>query len=294
MHVHLHLAERPTRERERKINLLSTVQHMVMDFRLYIYTTPFANRYICTYLSIVHVGCTVRTYPVGIGTLLVCTSRQAKRMATTLTELLTQRCCGNESDDCFLVNWSENAPHKRVTFRQFGARVHAAALKLEALGVSAGVCVGILAHNSVEFWVVSMAVVCQRAVCVLLNYRQPIGVLASMAGSAKVKRIIASGSLNRLAWQLMMRSKEIEAPILWINPTHSCSAASSQTDVSTGDWQLAASHSVGKIDFARSPAQPDEIAVVFFTSGSTSTPKPVAHSHASLLAARHEEDRWLR
>ena len=220
----------------------------------------------------------------------------ADAAATTLPALLTLRCCGERNTAApFLVCWDDSGPTQTLSFRQFGARVHVGVLRLRRQGVvGKGMHVGVLAHNSVDLWALSSAIVCCGAVCVLLNYRQPLAALVAMADAACVTRLLASGSLSSLALQLKERANGIEDPMLFM-AADGVTLPSAAVDVSTGgDVAEAAAQGTSIFNFAGAEPDPHEVAVIFYTSGSTSTPKPVAHSHASLLWSRREESNWFR
>jgi len=201
-------------------------------------------------------------------------------MYSSLQELLALRCNGEGADAPFLDCWDEEGCASRLSFREFGSRVLLSTLYLREIHIGKGTHVGMLAHNSVEFWVCSMSIICCGAVCVLLNYRQPSCALASMANAANVTRLLASSSLRSLAIQLKSEAHGIEAQLVWL-----CDI---RTDIG-GDAKVPMFSSFA----ANSRPDPHETVLIFFTSGSTSTPKPVAHSHASLLWSRKEEANWL-
>ena len=94
---------------------------------------------------------------------------------STLTELLALRCGGDTSEQPFLVCTSTDGQSIDCTlsFREFGVLIQSFALRLQENNVEEQCAVGVLSHNSPEFWAASLAVVVRRAICVLLNHRQP-------------------------------------------------------------------------------------------------------------------------
>ena len=221
--------------------------------------------------------------------------RETAASVATLPALLTLRCCGDlDTTAPFLVSWNEGRPTNTLSFREFGARVHVGVLRLRRQGIDKGMHVGVLAHNSVDLWALSSAIICCDAVCVLLNYRQPLAALVTMSDAARVNRLLTSGSLSSLALQLKERAHGIEDPLL-LMAVDGVTLDSATVDVSTGgDVAEAVARGTAAFNFANSQPDPHATVVIFYTSGSTSTPKPVAHSHASLLWSRQQESDWFR
>ena len=100
-------------------------------------------------------------------------------------------------DHPFLVSWQAPQRATTVSFLEFAVRVELATAALADLGIAEAV--GLLSHNSAEFWVFACAVVCRGAPCVLLNHRLPAPTLAAMAASAAVRRLIFSPAPRMLA-----------------------------------------------------------------------------------------------
>ena len=160
-----------------------------------------------------------------------------KKGPRTLPELLALRTSGEGSESPFLVGWEEARPENVLTFRQFGARVHVGVLHLRRQHVKQGTHVGLLAHNSVDFWVLSMAVICCNGVCVLLNHRQPLAALIAMAEAAAVTRLITSDSLINNALQILECAQQMQGPLLWV-PSAGTIAPNSVVDVRAGDGRI--------------------------------------------------------
>ena len=205
----------------------------------------------------------------------------------TLADLVTARAF---DDRPFIVSWSE-AGSSTISFRQYATRVDSAVSSLARCSVSCGERVGVLSHNSVEFWTHSMAIVCKGAVCVLLNHRQPPAIIAATASAAGVTRLLTAPPLLEVAREVLQRSPNVEPPLLLIAHEQ---GANDDADVVA----LPATHASPErrgMRFEGWPRlEPLAPAVCFFTSGSTSTPKPVVHSHSTLLWARESETAWLR
>ena len=114
-------------------------------------------------------------------------------MDLTLPDLVQRRLL---DESTFLVSWTEeNEATRSLTFRQYGGHVAAAAALLTAQGVQRAEQVGVLSHNSIEFWAFSMGLVCCGAVCVVFNHRHPAPVIAAMSKAAGVTRLLASRPL---------------------------------------------------------------------------------------------------
>lgn len=110
----------------------------------------------------------------------------------TLLELFAKRfgAASATAEAPFLVSWSEESATQTLTFAQFGAHIDAALVALENAGVARGQRLGVLSHNSVEYWSLCCAAICIGTVPVLINYRQPAASFPAMAEEAGVQRLL--------------------------------------------------------------------------------------------------------
>jgi acyl-CoA synthetase (AMP-forming)/AMP-acid ligase II len=158
-----------------------------------------------------------------------------------------------------------------VTYRELWARSRRLAAELVAEGVRAGDVVGILSPNAPEFFESLFAVsAAGAAACPLplpvsprdaASYGQQV---RRIAQAARMRLILASPRLGSLVSQLP------ELPI--------------RSDRGSGCYSTANRDQTRVRVRVRVRVQPDDLAIVQFTSGSTAAPKGVCLTHRNVLA----------
>ena len=179
---------------------------------------------------------------------------------------MLDRCCHLHGTQPFLAE-REHGDWRRISFLEFRSAVERAANVAEALGIGVNTHVAILAPNSIQHAIATFAVLAAGGVVVPLSpmyLAHPNGAvaLAQLAKSAAVTvllhadelpgdQVLADGACIPLG-QLLDCTQQLQGPTL----SERC-----------------------RVDRSKQAAK------IFFTSGSTGSPKPVVNTHGSLTAA---------
>ncbi len=245
--------------------------------------------------------------------------------ATSLPQLLRLRA-QLHGKKCFLQIWSHtNGLQQTVTYEQLLDRVMQMRGALENLGVCRGARVALLSHNCVEYLVVGLALMALRAVPVHLNWRQPVHLLEETVQLSRCCVVFASHHFWQAA-KTICSTNNLRAPLDLVSfgqllvdehdDEHSSTSTSTSSSSSSSSTSTSSSSSSnnnnnnrhnssagGKPLFGDNDKQHaeettgcgdeeekrgDEMAVVFFTSGSTKTPKAVPHTHNELMWLAHQ------
>ena len=202
----------------------------------------------------------------------------SKPVFNTIADCLQHRADAL-GDQTFMQAWSsERGMTLSLSFRDFGARVACARTALAWQGaVRHGTRVAVLTHASVNFFVYTMGLLSLGAVAVVLSWRQPLEQLVAMARSTSSERLLASPTFAAEAKKI---SEELQLPApLLLNAVGAAQSDGCLPALDSADG-------VSYVDYPTPPPAeitPETLAVVMFTSGSTSTPKAVPHTHGALL-----------
>lgn len=171
------------------------------------------------------------------------------------------------SDNEFLIglDWS-------MTYREVFGRAEALSRDLAARGVKKGDRVAIAMHNSAEWIIAFIGITACGATATLINYRASGDELARMVSDTGCAVLVGE---NDLIARLPQDARD------------GCDMIDEQClQAITGDW--------AGLEIAPVPMEPEDEAVVIFTSGTTGGPKGALHTQRSLATSAVSIDYALR
>ena len=184
-------------------------------------------------------------------------------------------------DATFLEVWSPSRGRSlQVSYSQLADSMLAAALWLRdgigvggGLGVGQGHYVAMWAANSVAYVALSLGSMCLGAVSVNLNWRNPSGVTERLLADLQPKLLVADA--HHRAEAAAVHSK-LGLRIALLESICDMEAGRLPFEAPPGAAADEMRANIGRLD-------PQLPAAVFFTGGTTGTPKAVPHSHHALL-----------
>jgi acyl-CoA synthetase (AMP-forming)/AMP-acid ligase II len=197
-----------------------------------------------------------------------------------ILKLRAERC----PRQAFLQVWNPDSDEiDSLTYEGFFEKVCAAVYVLDQLGVKSGTRVAFLSHPSVDFFALSIAVVSMGAVSVNLNYRQPNATLVEMVKLTRSDYLLVGNPFQSQARAISNCVLEWQIKVHFIGKNHDNNVSSDGEKI-----DLPSSAPAGaKFLIDNYSPQPSDVALVFFTSGSTGLPKAVPHTHGELLWNTH-------
>ena len=186
-------------------------------------------------------------------------------MLTTLPAILNQNALKHPRQKCLLFN------QKKISYRDLNNQVDKLSRGLIKLGVGKGDRIAILLKNTPEYVVNYFAILKAGAVVIPLNYMLTPGELNFILGDSKTSIIITSSEFIEIARQLRLRLEHLKN-IITIDGNFPDATALS-----------ALFENVGPIDSA-SPVEPEDVACILYTSGTTGQPKGVMLTHRNLIS----------
>jgi fatty-acyl-CoA synthase len=156
-----------------------------------------------------------------------------------------------------------------VSFSELSINVRAAARTLKEAGLKCGGRCAILSHNSVAYVYASLAVMESGATSINMSWRQPdkvnLALLDELRSGLTSELFIALAELARqeLDLRCLLCESICATPLIQSPPLVKLRDTPSPTTLP--------------------PDDPECPAIVFFTGGTTGSPKAVPHTHATLL-----------
>jgi len=203
---------------------------------------------------------------------------------------LIREAIDDDPDRVFLV-----FPDQRLTYREFDERVQLARRALLGFGVSHGDNVGLLFHNSPDFFALMWAAQSIGAVSVPINNRNRASELAYVVTDAQI-RLVFTSTLGQEITDLPGRLTEgLDMLEPGRRPHVIVLEHGDRVGLPTSREVLAAAASadVTELEDRTSAVRPDDIALMIYTSGTTANPKGVPMLHRQLLSVgRQTGERW--
>ena len=203
--------------------------------------------------------------------------RQA--METLPTALLAH--AERTPDKVFIEVWDETrGVELQVTFSQLADCMLSGAQWLRAAtGLQRGEYCAMLAHNSVAYLSVSLGAMALGAISLNLNWRQPDSTTRTLLEDLSPKVLVASKPFKGLATTL---HRTLGIKMVLLESICSTSGLPLQPPPDADAEQLRREI---RSNAAGSPSEvgANMTAAVFFTGGTTGTPKAVPHTHRSML-----------
>ncbi|KAJ8607476.1 hypothetical protein CTAYLR_009436 [Chrysophaeum taylorii] len=172
-------------------------------------------------------------------------------------------------DRTFATVWSQRLGVERIlSYKEFAAAVASGAAALEEhSGAVRSERVAFLAKGTLDFYVAIVSVQAVGATPVLLNWRQPVETLAGMIYDARATILAVGAPYHQVGQELATSVRQI---------------ISIDNAVRNPDWTWSVAGATRGRP-RRNLDDDDDEAAVFFTSGSTSRPKPVLHTNGTLM-----------
>jgi acyl-CoA synthetase (AMP-forming)/AMP-acid ligase II len=178
-------------------------------------------------------------------------------------------------DAPFIQTW-DDALQSTISFAETYRRVTSAADSLQRnYGVAHGDHCAILSHNSTDYLVLSIGIMQCRAVSFHLNWRSPASQLLELVRKSKCTMLFATHHFQEQATAIAAGVEALR--VVYVEDMELHKQIDQPFD-----------NSADARDGGGIRCEPSDNAVVFFTSGSTSLPKAVPHTHASLMWLQHE------
>lgn len=200
-------------------------------------------------------------------------------MATLIADVLTERST-RAPEACCLVDGAV-----RLTNAQVSARVDALARALLAAGVRRGDRVAQLSPPSADFWLGLLAVTSIGAIWQGLNPRYTKRELAGLIADTEPRLLLARAQFDGRDYAAELAALSGGAPVvpLGLSP------------MAPGDPFCARGAAVSDVELAaaRAAVQPEDVAVIVHTSGTTGRPKGAMLSHRAIVGTALANLAWI-
>lgn len=176
----------------------------------------------------------------------------------------------------------------RLTYSQLSEHVDAIARGLIAAGVERGDRVATLAPPSLDFWLTYLAATSIGAIWLGLNPRYQAPEYAYLLNDAEPKVVFARSFYDDRHYLAELqalgapgaRFVELSDPAVRHSPIEGLIAAGDRVDDDT-------------LDRRRAEVDPEDVAVIVYTSGTTGKPKGAMLSHRAIMAAACINQAWM-
>lgn len=178
-------------------------------------------------------------------------------------------------------------PDKRLTFVELKAEVDAFAKGLLAKGVRRGDRVAMLTAPSVDFWIVFHAVTSLGAIWLGVNPRYQRRDFEHVLEDATPALLVVMSPLEGRDYCEELSALSTETPMVCIG-TPSSGATSIEGFLAQG-----AAVSDAQLSDARGRVDPEDPALIVYTSGTTGKPKGALLSHRAIVASARVNCEWM-
>ena len=202
----------------------------------------------------------------------ILSSISSSRGGQTLCSVVLEHAAARP-ETTFIEVWDQEAGVTlSVTFRELSDCMLAAASWLGGLGVGAGDYCALLAHNSVAFLAITFGAMARGATSIHLNWRNPRDINTVLVRDLDARLLVASKPFQHDAQAI---HAAVGTRLMLIESV--CNAADELPFAALPEAQAA------ELADEVQRLSADRTAVVFFTGGTTGTPKAVPHSHSGLI-----------
>lgn len=188
----------------------------------------------------------------------------------------------------FLEVWSSRSAPSAVSFETFALLVESAVALLQQHGAERGSKLAVLCHPCPDSLALSLAMTSLGGIVVNLNWRHPEDTLQQLLLGVSCELMVTGRGLAATAQWLCEVTGNVNALLLLEQSEDELAVGTPSTAVyavacSTRLSVAAANPRLSRGGEAASRAEPDDVAVVMFTSGTSALPKAVPLTHRNLL-----------
>ena len=193
---------------------------------------------------------------------------------------------------------------ERLTYAQLDEQANLFASGLQGLGVAAGDRVAIILPNCPQFLVAIFGVLKAGAVAIPLNPAYVARELKTQFADAGVTTVVALNVVAPRVQEIMPDTPVERLIVTWMQDTLSplmslMLSVKERHDATSVDVSGEIVHRYldllknSTVEYARSEASPEDVAVLLYTGGTTGTPKGATLSHRNLVANALQMNAWV-
>ena len=193
---------------------------------------------------------------------------------------------------------------ERLTYAQLDEQANKFAAGLQAIGVQAEDRIAIILPNCPQFMVALFGVLKAGAVAMPLNPAYVARELKVQFNDAGVKTVVALNTVAPRVQEIMAETPVERLVVTWMQDTLSplmslMLSVKERRDATSVDVSGENVHCYAdllknnSVEYARSEATPEDVAVLLYTGGTTGTPKGAMLTHRNLVANALQMNAWV-